>query len=54
MYFELNHPEATEQALLLLRDPTLFTWDVIFMLIVVLFIYFTEFGKKNWKAIVGG
>ncbi len=54
MIFELNRPEATAQALLLLRDPTLFTWDVIFMLVVVLFIYFTEIGKKNWKGIVGG
>ncbi|MHA1618691.1 MAG: hypothetical protein ACTSVZ_05360 [Promethearchaeota archaeon] len=54
MIFDLNNPEATEQALLILRDPTIFTWDVIFMLVVVLFIYFSELGKKNWKGIVGG
>lgn len=54
MIMDLYRPEATAEALAILRDPTQFRWDVIFMLVVVLFIYFTELGKKNWKGIVGG
>ncbi|WP_371805981.1 hypothetical protein [Candidatus Lokiarchaeum ossiferum] len=54
MIFELNKPEATAQALAILRDPSYFQWYVIPLLVIVMFIYFTEMGKKNWKGIAGG
>jgi len=51
---QLNKPEATEQALNILRSGDNFQWYVIFMLVLVLFIYFTEIGKQNWKAVASG
>ncbi len=50
----MHNPEATEQALSILRSGENFQWYVIFMLVLVLFIYFTEMGKKNWKGIAAG
>lgn len=52
--FFLNKPEATDQALSILRIGDNFQWYVIFILVLVLFIYFTEIGKENWKAIACG
>lgn len=54
MFLELNHPEATQQALSILRKGDNFQWYMIFMLVVVLYIYFSEIGKKNWKVIAAG
>jgi len=50
----MNHPEATGQALDILRSGANFQWYVIFMLIAVLYIYFSEAQKKNWKEIAAG
>lgn len=50
----MNNPEATEKALSILRSGTNFQWYVIFMLIAVLYIYFSEAQKKNWKGIAAG
>ncbi|MCF2140586.1 MAG: hypothetical protein K9W44_11080 [Candidatus Lokiarchaeota archaeon] len=54
MLFELNNPEATQQALNILRKGDNFQWYVIFMLVIVMYIYFSEIGKKNWKIIASG
>jgi hypothetical protein len=50
----LNNPHATSDALKILRDGENFQWYVIFMLVVVLYIYFSEVQKKNWKSIASG
>ncbi|MBY9014748.1 MAG: hypothetical protein KGD68_03570 [Candidatus Lokiarchaeota archaeon] len=50
----LHRPEATAMALALLRRGDVFNLYVIFMIVVVLYIYFSEFQKKNFKAIVAG
>ncbi len=50
----MNNPEATSDALAILRSGANFQWYVIFMLIAVLYIYFSEAQKKNWKGIAAG
>ena len=48
------HPETMGMALGILRDGANFQWYVIIMLIAVLYIYFSEAQKKNWKGIAAG
>jgi hypothetical protein len=50
----LHRPEATADALAILRRGELFNLYVIFMLVLVLYIYFSEYQKKNYNAIVSG
>lgn len=50
----MNNPEATEQALSILRSGENFQWYAIFLLVLVLFIYFSEIEKKNWNGIAAG
>ncbi|MGB4269029.1 MAG: hypothetical protein WBK20_07590 [Spirochaetota bacterium] len=50
----LNHPEATQQALSILRSGDPFQWYVITLLAVVVYIYFNEIQNKNWKGIAAG
>jgi hypothetical protein len=50
----LNNPEATEQALQILRNGSTFQWYVIPMLAFVMYVYFNEIAKKNWKGIAAG
>jgi hypothetical protein len=50
----LHDPEATQQALSILRSGDYFNLYVIFMLVVVLYIYFSEYKNKNWGAIAAG
>jgi hypothetical protein len=50
----LHNPQATEDALAILRSGDIFELYVIFMLVVVLYIYFTEMKKKNWRGIAAG
>lgn len=50
----MNHPEATGQALALLRSGEPFQWYVITLLTFVVYIYFNEISKKNWKGIAAG
>ena len=49
-----NNPQATQQALDILRSGDYFDLGVIFMLVVVLYIYFNEYNKKNYNVIVAG
>lgn len=51
---ELFHPEATEQALSILRQGDNFHWTVIPLLAFVVFVYMSEIEKKNWKAVAAG
>lgn len=50
----INNPEATAQALSILRSGENFNHYVIFLLVAVLFLYFNEMNKKNWKGIAAG
>jgi len=50
----MNHPEATQQALALLRQGAPFQWVVITLLALVVYVYFNEISKKNWKGVAAG
>ncbi len=50
----LNHPEATAQALSILRNGDVFEWHVMTLLALVFYVYFNEIGKKNWRGIAAG
>jgi len=46
--------EFTQQALGILRDPSLFQWYVIPLLAVVMFIYASELQNERWNAVFAG
>ncbi|MCX6030027.1 MAG: hypothetical protein NT169_12120 [Chloroflexi bacterium] len=50
----MNHPEATQQALDILRSGEPFQWYVITLLALVVYVYFNEAAKKNWRGIAAG
>ncbi|MBU2644127.1 hypothetical protein KKI24_05420 [bacterium] len=50
----MNHPEATQAALNLLRSGEPFQWYVITLLALVMYVYFNEVSKGNWKNIAAG
>ncbi len=50
----LNHPEATSQALSILRSGDQFQWYAIPLIVIVLYIYGNEYERGNYKAIAGG
>ena len=50
----MNNPEATTQALDLLRSGEPFQWYVITLLALVIYVYANEASKKNWKGIAAG
>jgi len=51
---ELHNPEATQQALAILRSGDPFQWYVITLLALVVYVYFTEIQNKNWQGIAAG
>jgi len=51
---ELHNPEATQQALSILRSGDPFQWYVITLLALVVYVYFTEIQNKHWKGIAAG
>ncbi len=50
----LNRPELTDQALSILRNPDTFQWYFIPLLAFVVYIYFNEIQRKNWRGIAAG
>jgi hypothetical protein len=50
----LNHPEATEAALSILRSPEPFQWYVVGLLALTMYAYINEISKKNWRPVAGG
>ncbi len=50
----MNHPEATQMALSILRKGDNFHWIIIPVLVFVLYIYFNELSKKNYRGIAAG
>jgi hypothetical protein len=51
---ELNNPQGTEQALRMLRNGENFQWYFIPLFAFVVYVYFSEIEKKNWKAVAAG
>jgi hypothetical protein len=50
----MNHPEATQMALSILRKGDNFQWYVITLLAFVVYVYATEVSNRNWKGIAAG
>ena len=50
----MNHPEATQAALSILRSGQPFQWYVITLLALVVYVYTNEISKKNWRGIAAG
>jgi hypothetical protein len=50
----MNNPEATLQALAILRSGENFQWYVITLLALVIYIYTNEISKRNWKGVAAG
>ncbi|MCP5454217.1 MAG: hypothetical protein H7A27_09590 [Spirochaetaceae bacterium] len=50
----MNHPELTDQALAILRNPETFQWYFIPLFAFVVYIYFSEIQKKNWRGVASG
>ena len=49
-----NADQITQQALSILRSGQPFQWYVITLLALVVYVYFNEFSKRNWKGIAAG
>ncbi|MCA1900214.1 MAG: hypothetical protein LDL50_05850 [Chloroflexi bacterium] len=50
----MNNPEATQLALSILRKGDNFQWYVIALLALVVYVYFNEISKGNWKGVAAG
>jgi hypothetical protein len=50
----MNNPEATQAALSILRSGEPFQWYVITLFVLVLYVYFNEISRKNWKVVAAG
>lgn len=50
----LNQPELTGKALEILRNPETFQWYFIPLLAFVVYIYFNEISKKNFRGVAAG
>lgn len=50
----LNRPELTDKALSILRNPDTFQWYFIPLLAFVVYVYFNEIQKKNWRGVAAG
>lgn len=51
---QLNNPQGTEQALRMLRNGENFQWYFIPLFAFVVYVYFSEIERKNWKAVAAG
>jgi hypothetical protein len=51
---QLNNPQGTEQALRMLRNGENFQWYFIPLFAFVVYVYFAEIERKNWKAVAAG
>jgi hypothetical protein len=50
----MHNPEATRQALSILRSGAHFQWYVITLLAVVVYIYATEIANRRWRVVAAG
>ncbi len=51
---ELHDPQGTERALGILRNGETFQWYFIPLFAFVVYIYFNEIERRNWKAVAAG
>jgi len=51
---DLFHPEVTKEALSILRSGECFQWYVIPILALVVYVYFNEISKRNWRPVAAG
>jgi len=45
---------SAQQSLSILRDSSNFEWYLVPFLLVVIYVYFVEIGRKDWSAVCGG
>ncbi len=50
----MNHPEATQQAPSSVLRGEPFQWCVITLLALVVYVYFNEAAKRNWRGSATG
>ena len=50
----MNNPDATSQALAILRSGENFQLIILPAFALVLYVYFNEISKKNWKGVAAG
>jgi len=50
----MNQPELTQEAMAILRKGENFHWTVIPLLALVIYIYTSEYSKRNFKVIAAG
>ena len=50
----MNQPELTQQALSILRKGDNFHWIIITLFALVIYVYFNEISKGNWKNVAAG
>lgn len=50
----MNNPEATDAALKILRNGDIFQWYLIPIFALVVYVYFNEISKNNWKGVAAG
>ena len=50
----MNQPELTQQALSILRKGDNFHWIIITLFALVIYVYFNEISKGNWKGVAAG
>jgi len=53
-YFPAMPSESAQRALSHLRDPSDFQWYVIPLLLIVLYIYHDQIGRKNYSVVFAG
>lgn len=46
--------DSAMRALSILRDPAQFQWYVVPILVIVIYIYYSEIGKGNWSVVLAG
>lgn len=51
---EVAMSPSASQAVAVLRDPSQFQWYVIPLLLVVIYIYSVEIGRRNWHIVFAG
>lgn len=50
----MNNPDATQQALSILRSGENFQWYIIPLLALVVYVYANEISRRNWKPVAAG
>ncbi|MBN1883195.1 MAG: hypothetical protein JW885_13595 [Deltaproteobacteria bacterium] len=49
-----SYTEATNEAIAVLRSPDYFSWYLVPIFTIMLYIYFVEIERKNWNVLLAG